>query len=79
MSNLEKYSKAFLEVFMIGEAILTEDLIYQSIPEWDSVGHMELIAKLEDDFSINLEMDDVIDFSSFSQGKIILEKYGISF
>ena len=34
-------------------------------PEWDSVGHMALVAELEDRFSIELETDDLIAISSF--------------
>ena len=39
-----------------------------SIPQWDSVGHMTLMGALEDEFDIVLEMDDIIDFSSFKKG-----------
>ena len=35
-----------------------------------SVGHMSMIAKLEETFNITFEMDDIIDFSS-SEGKKI--------
>ena len=50
---------------------------YESIEEWDSIGHMGLIAELEDSFEISMEMDDIIDFSSYVKGKEILKKYDI--
>ena len=43
------------------------------MPKWDSVGHMSMIAKLEETFNITFEMDDIIDFSSFSEGKKFLK------
>lgn len=52
-------------------------LKYQSVPQWDSVGHMSMVGALEDTFKITLEMDDIIDFSSFEKGKKILKKYKI--
>jgi len=52
-------------------------LKYQSVPQWDSVGHMSMVGALEDAFKITLEMDDIIDFSSFEKGKKILKKYKI--
>ena len=52
-------------------------LAYQDIPEWDSVGHMNLMNALEEKFKIELDIDDIIDFSSFEKGKEILLKYGI--
>jgi acyl carrier protein len=38
---------------------------------------MELIARLESDFDIMIEMDDVIDFSSYQKGKELLQKYKV--
>ena len=78
MTNLEKYKNAFIENFEVSEDQL-EDLVYQSVEMWDSVGHMGLIADLEDTFDITLEMDDIVDFSGFVEGKNILAKYNVSF
>ena len=77
MSNIEKYKKVFMETFNVKEDKLKNNLEYDSIPEWDSVGHMTMVAALEEAFDIVLEMDDIIDFSSFNYGKEILKKYEI--
>ena len=63
MSNKEKYIKVFTKSFAIDKSKLKKDIKYNSIPKWDSVGHMNMIAKLEQEFKISLEMDDIIDFS----------------
>lgn len=79
MTNLEKYNKAFCDSFELDESKLT-DLKYQSVELWDSVGHMTLIANLEDAFDIMMETDDIIDLSSYEKGKEILSKnYGVEF
>ncbi len=77
MTNLEKYNKAFKESLEIGDTVLNEKLIYQSIPNWDSVGHMELVAALEEAFDITMEPDDMIEFNSYLKGKEILKKYDV--
>ncbi len=77
MTNIEKYEKAFVETFEIEKTQIGEGLVYQSIPLWDSVGHMSLIATLEDEFDIMLEMDDVVNFGSYDIGKEILAKYDV--
>ena len=77
MSNSEKYNQCFTESLSVDKKILNDDLEYNSIPEWDSVGHMTMVAALEEEFDIVLEMDDIIDFSSFNYGKEILKKYEI--
>ncbi len=76
MSNLEKYQNAFKETFLVDLNVLPE-LKYQSINEWDSVGHMGLMAALEETFEVEFEIDDIIDFSSFNFGKTIMAKYDI--
>jgi acyl carrier protein len=79
MTNKEKYDSAFMETFSIKQSDLTDELKYQSITPWDSVGHMALMAALEDSFNIMLEMDDIVDFGSYATGLKTLEKYGVSF
>lgn len=78
MTNLEKYNNAFTSTFNISEDKLS-GLEYQSIDAWDSVGHMGLMAELEDTFDIMLDTDDIIDFSSYEKGKEILGKYDVEF
>lgn len=78
MINLEKYTNAFVEVFEI-DASETQGLKYQSIKAWDSVGHMSLIAALEETFDLMMDTEDIIDFSSFEKGQELLGKYNIEF
>ena len=80
MTNLEKYNDAFISSFGVSNDQLSE-LKYQDIPAWDSVGHMTLIAALEDAFDIMMDTDDIIDLSSYEKGKEILSKaeYGVEF
>jgi len=76
MENIEKYKKAFINSFEVKEEDVNK-LEYQSIPEWDSVGHMGLISELEEAFDIQFEMDDVVELGSYYKGIEILKKYQI--
>lgn len=78
MNNLEKYKKTFKESLSIKDEKILEELKYNEIPEWDSIGHMTLISSLEDVFKITFETDDIIDFSSFKKGAEILKKYKVN-
>ena len=79
MTNLEKYNNAFIESLEVEESDLAE-LKYQDIVSWDSVGHMGLIAAIEDAFDIMMDTDDIIDLSSYEKGKEILtSNYNIEF
>ena len=77
MSNTEKYENVFIEAFNI-EAAQLPGLKYQDY-DWDSIGHMSMIAELEEIFDIMMDTEDIIDFSSFEKGKEILSKYDVAF
>jgi len=79
MTNKEKYIKVFMDTLEITEE-QTKGLQYTGIPAWDSVGHMALIAGLEEAFDIMMDTDDIIDFNSFEKGIEILGKnYDVEF
>jgi acyl carrier protein len=79
MNNSEKLINSFSEALGIEPTIITDNLEYQSIPEWDSISHMILISQIEEDFDVSIETDDVIDMSSVAKAKDILSKYNILF
>lgn len=76
MTNKEKYVNAFVKALEV-EANQVEGLTYQGIDAWDSVGHMGLIAEIEEVFDIMMDTDDIIDFNSFETGIELLKKYAI--
>ena len=76
MDNMELYNNLFIESFKVNPDQL-KNLEYNKVPSWDSVGHMVLIASLEEKFNIFFDTDDIIDFTSYEKGKIILRKYNI--
>ena len=77
MTNIEKYNEVFIESFGVKLEDLNDKLVYQSITEWDSVGHMGLVAAIEENFNILIDIDDIIEFGSYTIGIDILKKYGV--
>lgn len=78
MINIELYNQAFIKSFRVSADQLS-NLSYRSIPAWDSMGHMLLIAALEEAFNLIIDTNDIIDFGSYENGKKILSKYDIIF
>ena len=78
MASVQNYSEIFKTALNINADKFTENLKYNEIEEWDSIGHMTLVAALEEEFKISLETDDIIDFSSFKKGIEILKKYKVN-
>ena len=76
MTPQERYTNTFVTALEV-PAEEVSALVYGQNAAWDSVGHMTLVAHLEDAFDIMMEMDDIIDLSSFEKGKEILRKYDV--
>ena len=77
MSNKKKYQDIFIKSLAMDSKKFDENIKYNEIPEWDSIGHMTLISGLEEGFTISMETDDIVDFSSFKKGMDILKKYNV--
>ncbi len=67
----------FAEALGIDIARVEDSLGYASIPEWDSLSHMALVAALEQHYKIMLDTDDVIDMSSVGKAREILRSHGV--
>ena len=79
MNNIKKYKDTFIDSLSVKKDEFNEKLKYNEIPEWDSIGHMTLVSNLESEFNISIDIDDILDFSSYKKGIEILEKYKIDF
>ena len=78
MHTIKEYSEIFKAALDIDDKKFKENLKYNEIEEWDSIGHMRLVADLEEKFKISFETDDIVDFRSFKKGIEILKKYKIN-
>ena len=76
MGNIEKLKEAFVEGLEIPMEEV-EAATMESVDRWDSIGQMSLVAIIEDAFGIELEPDEVMQFTSFEAGKEILKNHGI--
>ena len=79
MNNKEKLINSFISALGVEESAIVDSLEYNTIPQWDSVAHMALIAALEEVFDIMMDTDDIIDMSSVAKSKEIIAKYNIMF
>lgn len=78
MNHIETYRKVFMDVLGAKPDEL-ETLKYRTYRKWDSVGHMELVTELENQFEIHFNTADVLDIYSYEKGIEVLEKYGVTF
>ena len=77
MTELQRLRAAFRTALDLPADAPVDDLHYQDNEKWDSLAHMSLIATIEDEFSVMIDTDDVINMSSFGEAVKILGKYGV--
>ena len=64
----------FREVFDLAPATDVRDLEQESTPAWDSLGHVTLVAALENEFNVELSMAESLEITSFAKALLILEE-----
>jgi acyl carrier protein len=65
----------FCEVLGIPATEVKDTLAYNSCIQWDSLKHLQIVAMLEENFTIEIEMDDIIAMENYGRVKEILKKY----
>jgi acyl carrier protein len=76
MHNNDTLYSCFARALDIPVEEVSDELAYNTIPQWDSVAHMGLVAELENAFDVMLDTDDIIDLSSVAKAREILRKNG---
>jgi acyl carrier protein len=77
--NAEKLRECFSRSLGISLDHVTDDLAYNARKEWDSVGHMALVAEIEGTFDVMFDTDDILGMSTVAKAREILTRYGVSF
>ena len=68
----EKLNKIIQEVLGV-EA--TDDLSMDAVSSWDSLRHIQLMAKIEQEFKIEIDFRDTLAMTDIKSIRKILEKY----
>jgi acyl carrier protein len=54
-----RLEKVIRKVFPIEEEVIDENWTSDDIPDWDSVGHLNLIMEIEKEFNIKIEIEEM--------------------
>ena len=77
MTNLEKLNSIFCEVFSVEKSALNNEFNKCNVEGWDSVRQLSLTSSVEDEFDIMLDAEDILEFTSYDNAKVVLAKYEI--
>lgn len=70
----KKIIDAITAVLGVQDGIITEDTIISDVPDWDSLAHIMIIGTLEEQFGIEIPLDQAIEIASVAE---LFEKAGV--
>jgi acyl carrier protein len=70
---LARVQKAFNSVFDLDPQLVTLDTAPKDITAWDSMGHVTLASHLEQEFHVNLDIDELMAMENVREIVRILE------
>ena len=76
-NSLTNHVRSLLaEAIQVSPELVTSDLSFGDLPQWDSLGHMEVMMQLEDEFGIEISADTIAELISIPEICKFLEERG---
>tara|TARA_Y100000590_G_scaffold460234_2_gene619128 strand:- start:224 stop:457 length:234 start_codon:yes stop_codon:yes gene_type:complete len=72
--NSEKIKKIISKYFKVDIKLVDDDLMVGDIPQWDSLGHVGLVAHLEKEFGITIDVDQSLEMETVEDIVDIIEE-----
>lgn len=77
MTTHDRLAAAFEKAFGFDPKSFSLQLAPEQVPNWDSIGHMSLVATLEQEFQVQFEVDEIMEMSSPQKILDILKARGV--
>lgn len=73
----QRLKEVLSKIFNVSLDTITEEASPDTIENWDSLRHMNLVLALEEEFDVEFTDDQVIEILSYKLIKIVLQEHGI--
>ena len=74
-----KLKELLAKIFSVDASTITDNTTPDTLENWDSLRHMNLVVALEEEFGVELSDDQVVEILSYQLIKIVLQEHGIEF
>ena len=78
MTVANRLQSAFRVALELPEDADVTELKYRDIEQWDSIGHMTLVAEIENEFDVMFSTEEVVNLSSYTAALDMLRERGVS-
>jgi len=73
----QKLKEVLSRIFNVRMDMISDDASPDTIENWDSLRHMNLVLALEEEFAVEFTDDQVVEILSYKLIKIVLQEHGI--
>nr|MDO8110721.1 acyl carrier protein [Candidatus Sigynarchaeota archaeon] len=77
MEQAKQYISLVCEVFGIQESDMADEKTPEDLESWTSVTHMQLVAKFEEAFKFQFDVEEITEMDSIANMKKVLRKHGV--
>lgn len=78
MDLLKRVAGVFQKTFGVPAQIVALETIPDELARWDSLGHMNLVKALEQEFGVKFENDEIVEMVSVAGIIEVLEAKGVA-
>jgi acyl carrier protein len=72
----QRVQSLLAEAIQVPGEMVTPDLSFGDLPQWDSLGHMEVMLRLEEEFGVEIDADTIAQLISIPEICRFLEDNG---
>jgi acyl carrier protein len=74
----QRLQQIFREAFDNDRLSLSDSLSLDTMPEWDSIAHVELIVGCEEEFGVKFTIEETVESTSVAKLKAVLAAKGVA-
>jgi acyl carrier protein len=78
VSDSTRLSELVADILRLPPDSVTDALTIAETENWDSLAHIELIAALESEFSVELSADDIVEMITYAKIRSVLGRKGVA-
>ena len=78
-NNVERLQRVMADVLKIEASEIGDDTSVDTVEEWDSLRHLNLVLALEQEFDISFTEEQTVEMLNFPLIKTVLEEHQVSF
>jgi acyl carrier protein len=76
MSQNDSLRQLLVEFFNLPEGTMPEDLTQKTVPKWDSLAMVQLIAEIQSAYNVQFDLDEIEHLGSHTEIRAALVKKG---